>query len=76
MKRNGILFYNYEGQQMTKKKVETAPKEIKLDKNFKLSKQTKAMMANILDADTRNHFKNLMIEAELICKHTERWIMK
>jgi len=35
------------------------------DKNFKLAKQTKRLMASIVDPVKRNDFKNAMIEAQL-----------
>lgn len=34
-------------------------------KTFKLSKTTKRMMATILDAHARGHFKRMMIDAQL-----------
>lgn len=34
-------------------------------KTFKLSKSTKRMMATIVGAEARNHYKRLMIEAQL-----------
>lgn len=37
----------------------------KRDKNFRLSKTVKRMMAFITDDKERNHFKNMMIDAEL-----------
>jgi hypothetical protein len=38
---------------------------LKPGKTFNLSKQTKRYMATIVDADTRNHFKRMMIQAQL-----------
>jgi hypothetical protein len=39
----------------------------KTNSNFKLSKSTKRVLAsnNFTNADQRNHYKNMMIEAEL-----------
>ncbi len=34
-------------------------------KTFKLSKTTKRMMATIVDAHARGHFKRMMIDAQL-----------
>jgi hypothetical protein len=38
---------------------------IKPGKTFKLSKQTKCLMASIVDTTSRNEFKQAMIQAEL-----------
>ena len=38
---------------------------MKRDKNFRLAKQTKRLMAGILDPIKRNEFKNAMIEAQI-----------
>ncbi len=38
---------------------------VRTDKNFKLSKSAKRVMATMANADQRNHYKNLMIDAEV-----------
>ena len=38
---------------------------MKLDKNFKLSKQTKRILATIVDPIKRSEYKNSMIAAQL-----------
>lgn len=38
---------------------------MKRDKNFKLSKSVKRCMAAMVDPVKRNHYKNLMIDAEM-----------
>jgi hypothetical protein len=38
---------------------------LKPGKTFVLSKQTKRMMCSIVDTESRNQFKNMMIQAEL-----------
>lgn len=38
---------------------------MKLDKNFKLSKETKRVMATIIDPIKRSEYKNSMIAAQL-----------
>lgn len=47
-----------------------------LDKNFRLSKTAKRMIALTTDRAVREAFKQAMIEAELIAKNSERWVMK
>ncbi len=37
---------------------------MKRDKNFRLWKTTKTLLATIVDPIQRNHFKNMMIEAQ------------
>jgi hypothetical protein len=36
------------------------------DKNFNLTKTTKRLMATLVNAEQRNQFKNMMIEAQII----------
>lgn len=36
--------------------------------NFKLSKQTKTIMSRILDKTKRDHFKNIMIDAQIVAE--------
>jgi hypothetical protein len=38
---------------------------IKTNGTFKLSKSTKRMMATMVNADDRNHYKRMMIDAEV-----------
>jgi hypothetical protein len=38
---------------------------VKTDKNFKLSKSAKRVMATMPDAQMRNEYKNSMIDAEV-----------
>jgi hypothetical protein len=38
---------------------------LKKDKNFRISKQTKRLMASIIDPVSRNLYKNAMIEAQI-----------
>ena len=41
---------------------------MKTSAHFKLSKQTKRLMATLINAEQRNHFKNMMIDSESIVK--------
>lgn len=43
----------------------------RLDKNFRISKQTKRMMATITDDNQRHSFKWAMIEAQLKALETK-----
>jgi hypothetical protein len=38
---------------------------MKTNGTFKLSKSTKRMMATMVNADNRNHYKRMMIDAEV-----------
>ena len=38
---------------------------LKRDKNFRISKQTKRIMATIIDPVARHSYKNMMIEAQI-----------
>ena len=37
---------------------------MKRDKNFRMRKTTKTLLATIVDPVLRNHYKNMMIEAQ------------
>jgi hypothetical protein len=39
---------------------------LKRDKNFRISKQTKRIMATFVDPVARNAYKNAMIEAQIV----------
>ena len=38
---------------------------LKRDKNFRISKQTKRIMATMIDPVVRHSYKNMMIEAQI-----------
>lgn len=38
---------------------------MKRDKNFHMWKTTKALLSRIVDKEQRNHFKNMMIDAQI-----------
>jgi hypothetical protein len=42
----------------------TKENEMKTDKSFRLSKETKMMMGNFINTQERNEFKKLMMSAE------------
>jgi hypothetical protein len=48
----------------------------KLDKTFKLSKTSKRRMCAIADKTSRDNYRHAMLDAEVVAKNTERWIMK
>jgi len=39
--------------------------DMKKDKTFKMWKTTKYLMSTIVDKDARNHYKNMMIDAQI-----------
>ncbi len=49
---------------------------MKPDKNFKLSKTTKRMMALMPSANGPNQFKRMMIDAELTAEHASKLAAK
>lgn len=61
-----------------KKQVEfkAEPSQHKLDKNFKLSKTAKRVLALMGNREQQEQYKRMVIDAELTAKHSEYWIMK
>lgn len=49
---------------------------MKTDSNFKMSKATKCMMANITDKNARDKYKKFAIDAEATRSKLERVIFK
>lgn len=52
------------------------PFELKADKNFKMTKQTKRFMATIVGTDDRNAYKRAMIGAQLSEEASKRQSLK
>lgn len=52
------------------------PFELKSDKNFKMAKQTKRLMATIVGAEDRNAYKRAMISAQLSEEASKRQSLK
>jgi hypothetical protein len=52
------------------------PFELKADKNFKIAKQTKRLMATLVNAEDRNAYKRAMISAQLSEEASKRQSLK
>lgn len=52
------------------------PFELKADKNFKMAKQTKRLMATLVNAEDRNAYKRAMISAQLTEEASKRQSLK